>query len=224
MGLSQLQLVICKEEELGDAARFIAKHHCGHMYVTPEIVSSAAVARTMIGASYKMHVMVNYPKGNKYGQDKFAGTRTEFFLVDGYDIVLTPGCDHGMIMKEVESLKKFVLQMISPVSELSFTINQSVRTPEEIEWCAKAFFANPPTRIKLEAQTKIQPTKATVEVHSETIKAIREHCQSPIVVCGNVNYKIYSELQDKVDGFAVSLYQANRIVESIEEAKSKDNE
>ena len=83
--------------------------------------------------------------------------------------------------------------MINPHAEVCYTINASSRTEEEINVCAKAFSKISPSKIKLESLTTVQPTKANLETHKNTIALIRKSCTVPIVICGNITHGIYKE-------------------------------
>lgn len=187
---SFIELTATTEEELKEADE-IAHIGSGTIYIVPELIQMSGVARSLSNGRYKIYIMVDYPKGTKYAMDKFKGTSTDFFLADGYDVVLTPGKTPSEIAIEVKLIHSFLKQMVNPHVELCYTINASMRSAEEIAACAQTFFTFPPTKIKLESQAVVQPTKANIEAHKETIKLIRKYCTSPIVVAGNVDYKMY---------------------------------
>lgn len=191
---SSLELIATTENELKEADR-ISSIGCRVIYVTPELVQMAGVARSLSNGKYKICVMVDYPRGSKYSMDKFKGTSTDFFLADGYDIILTPDKKDSDITKEINTVHSFVKRMVGQYTEICYTLNASMREEHEIEACAKAFFKNPPSRIKIESQAVVQPTKANIDTHEECVSLIRKHCTSPIVISGNITYDIYERFR-----------------------------
>jgi len=190
---SFIELIATTEDELKEADKIAANGSARTIYVMPGLIQIAGVARSLSNGKYKIIIMVDYPKGSHYGMDKFKGTPTDFFLADGYDIILTPGRTPTEVENEIKIVNSFIKTMISQHSMVCYTINASMRNQAEIEACARAFSSSPPGLIKLEASTTVQPTKANLEVHKNTIKLIRNSCTSPIAVCGNVTYGIYKE-------------------------------
>lgn len=192
---SCIELIAPTEEDLKEADKIAAANGCRTIYVTPNLVQIAGVARSLSGGKYKIYVMVDFPKGSKYGMNKFNGTSTDFFLADGYDVILTPNRSLHDLEKEIVSIHSFVKRMISEHVDVCYTINVSTRSEEEIKTCAMTFHKNPPTKIKTEASATVQPTKANLDVHKSTIGGFRKYCTTPIVVSGNINYGIYKELK-----------------------------
>jgi len=216
MSLSRLILIVAKPDELRNAALFMNKNRCSAMHITPDIIDEAVIARELTKSNYKIVVMVDYPRGSKYGVDKFKGTTTDFFLADGYDIVLTPGRNENDINSEAKSIVSFIKEMVNPMATVCLTLNRSMREDVEFMTCLRACLAQIPHFIKFEANPKIQPSLANLEVHDNTVKMVRNLNAVPLVVCGNVNYKVYDGLLAVGDlQFAVSLDQAQRLEADI---------
>jgi hypothetical protein len=191
---------------------------CKTIYTTPDLVQELALTRSLQNDKYNIYAMVDFPKGSKDGTDKFKGMDTNFFLVDGYDIVLNPSNPNPA--KEIEDIHSFIKQMVSNTIDICYTINVSMREESNIIKCAKSFFKNKPTKIKLESQPTLQPTKANLEVHKKTIEILRKYCTVPIVISGNINKKIYDELAG-VYKIGMSLEQCNKILQAEKDLNNK---
>jgi len=215
---SSIELIAPTEKELKEADKIASSIGCRTIYVAPNLVQIAGVARNLSGGKYAIYVMVDSPKGSKYGMDKFKGTSTDFFLADGYDITLTPGRSNHETIQEIVSIHSFMKQMISPHVDVCYTINASMRTDEQLECLAKTFYSNPPTKIKMESSPTVQPTKANLEVHKNNIKTIRNFCTAPLVVSGNINYNIYDELRSSYK-IAISTKQYEQMKKQKEVKK-----
>jgi len=220
---SCIELIAPTEEELKKADKIAASIGCRTIYVTPNLVQIAGVARSLSGGKYSIYVMVDYPKGLKYGMDKLKGTSTDFFLADGYDIVLTPNRNPHDLKREITDVHSFMKKMISPHIEVCYTINASLRSKEELENFASVFYKNPPTKIKTESNATVQPTKANLEVHKRNIDTIRTKCTTPIVVSGNINYNTYKELNSTCK-IAVSIKQYEQMKKQKQEEQIKREE
>ena len=181
---------------------------CKTVYTTPELVQDLGLMRSVKGGKFDIYVMVDFPKGIKNGVDKFKGMDTNFFLVDGFDIILNPSAIDPN--KEISNIHSFIKEMVSSNADICYTINASMREKENIVKCAKSFFKNKPTKIKLESQSTLQPTKANLEVHKNTVEILRKHCTVPIVVSGNINKKICAELAG-IHKIGMSLEQYRKI-------------
>jgi hypothetical protein len=216
MNLSTLCLIVTKTDELKSASEFMKEHRCSTLLITPEIINEAAMTRTMLQGGWKIYVMVDYPRGQRYGMDKFKGTVTEFFLSDGYDIILTCEGSTSNTIKEIRSVTSFIREMINPMADIIMTVNRSMRGDEEFGACIDACRETRVNYIKTEAQPKIQPSSASLEVHKNTIESIRTRCQTPVIVCGNVNFKIYDGLMAQSVKFAMCLDQAIRLKAEID--------
>jgi len=211
-----IELIAVTENELKEA-NTIALAGCGVIYVVPELIQMAGVARSLSNARYEICAMIDYPKGECEGVAKFRGVQTDFFLTDSYDIVLTANLNPSKIAHEISSIYSFIQTMINPHAKICFTINASMRTSESIEMCAKAFMKHPPSKIKLEASPTTQPTKANVGVHKKTMKLIRQHYVSPIVISGNISYKAYKQFAI-INKIAVSPQQYYKLIEDDQKA------
>jgi hypothetical protein len=220
---NSVELIALTEDELKRADKIASSIGVKCIYVAPELVQVAGVARSLSGGIYKIIVMVDSPKGSKRGMEKINGSNTDFFLVDGYDITLTPGMSATSIESEVRTLSTFIKQMVNTSVELCYTINNSMRNDGEVIALAKSFYKMPPTKIKTESQTRVQPTKANLDVHKNTIKLMREHCTIPMSICGNVTYDIYNELQG-AHKVAISPDQYERIKSDEIEERNKKSE
>jgi len=220
---SCIELIAPTEEELKAADKIASSIGSRVIYVTPNLVQVAGVARSLSNGKYAIYVMVDYPKGSKYGMDKFKGTSTDFFLADGYDIILTPDRGAEGLKKEIVSIHSFIKKMVSQHVDVCFTINVSTRDEEELEKCASTFYNNPPTKIKTEASATVQPTKANLDVHKKTIEIMRNYCTTPIVISGNINYNIYKELKSSCK-IAVSPKQYEQMKKQEDEEQRKKEE
>lgn len=217
---SSIELVVTNEAELKEADALASRLPIRCIYVMPEMVQVAAVARSLSNGKYLIFAMVDYPKGSKYGIGKFNGTKTDFFLADGYDIILTPDRPKDEIEREIKNIHAFVKEMINNQVNVCYSLNVSMRADEEIEVCSKMFAKSPPSKIKLEASTTVQPTKANAGVHAKTIETIRKFCTTPITVCGNVDYKCYLEFCPKYK-IAVSPKQLKDMQRTETESKEE---
>lgn len=192
---SCIELIASTEEELKEADKIASSNGCRVIYVAPNLVQIAGVARSFSGGKYKIHIMVDHPKGSKYGMDKFKGTSADFFLADGYDITLTLGRSKSDIENEIINTYSFIKKMIGPHIDVCYTLNVSGRSEEELAICGSVFHKNPPTKIKTESSPTVQPTKANSDTHRRTVEILRKYCMAPIVISGNVNYNIYNNFR-----------------------------
>ena len=211
---SCIELITTTEAELKEADKIASSIGCRTIYVVPNLVQIAGVARSLSNGKYKIYIMVDHPKGLHYGMDKFKGTSADFFLADGYDITLTPNRSRSDIEKEVTNTYSFIKEMIGSHVDVCHTLNVSIRDEEELALCGGAFYKNPPTKIKTESSPMIQPTKANLVTHCRTIEILRKHCMAPIIISGNVNHEIYNKLRTSCK-IAVSPKQYEQMQEQM---------
>lgn len=211
--VNRFEVVATNDQEIKEAQRLYASYQFEFMYVLPEMVNAAAMARIMSNGKFKIFAMVDYPRGIKTGIDKFHGTSTDFFMADGFDVVMGKISDVSAIWNEVHLISKFIRDMVNPVSDVCLTINRSSITNNELMQYAMAIHRHPVDKLKIESLTRLQPTKANFKTHSEATSIIRPHCQTPITLCGNINKKIYNEIEGC--NLAVSPQQLKDILDSL---------
>jgi len=217
---SSIELIAPTEDELKKADQIASQIGCRTIYVTPNLVQIAGVARSLSNGKYSIYVMVDFPKGSHSGMDKFKSTSTDFFLADGYDVVLTPNKFGKEIQIEIENIHSFIKEMISAHVDVCYTINASMRDNDQLEKISKTLHKNPPTKIKTESNPTVQPTKANLEVHKNNIETIRKFSTVPMVISGNINYNIYEELH-KSNKIAISVKQYEQMKKQKEINENK---
>ena len=209
---NRFEVIALKEQEIYETNE-LYKHYPFHtLYVLPELINIAAMNRQHINATYLIYTLVDYPDGSKYADRKFHGMHTDFFHVDGYDIVLSPIHDVSKIKREIVQVVQFTKQMINPMAKICLTLNRSLRTDQELKICLDTIRMNPVTKIKLEALTRLQPTKANFQIHHDTLQLIGPQYKTPIMLCGNINKKIYIKLDNTL---VVSPQQMHDIINNL---------
>lgn len=217
MNLNRLILVATKADELTSISKFARDNKCTTIFITPDIITEAVLARQMSGAAFDIIVMADFPRGQQYGMDKFKGMNAEFFTADGYDITLNTTRSYRDIPNEIRTVCSFVRDMINPVAKISLTLNRSSRQKDnEYMHCVDACVKSRVNMLRIESNPKVQPILANLEMHKHTVDMIKKSHSIPLVVCGNVNYKIYDNLMSRSVKYAVSLDQAMRLIADIE--------
>lgn len=216
---NRFEVVTVNEQEIKELSRLYNMYNFMSVYVTPDLVNLAAVMRSHINGKFKIYAMVDYPKGIKKGINKFHGTSTDFFMSDGYDITISGFTNQSDIWNEIQILKKFIHDMVNPVASICFTVNRHAMSNDFLMECAKALHKHPADRIKMESLTRLQPTKANFKTHSEALDIVRQHCRVPISLCGNINKKIYNEIDDCF--LAISPQQLIDILDSVRSQMNK---
>ena len=208
----RFELIIIDEKELQSSTLLFRQYTFKSMYIVPELVTAAAVSRSHLNANFDIYAMVDYPKGSKKSTNKFHGMSTDFFMADGYDIVLSNYDTHDKLYHEIKEVSTFVKNMINPVAKICLTLNCSEKDDKSIQSCVEAAKNYGIDKIKLESLTRLQPTKANSKTHLENVSNIKQLCSIPIILCGNVNKKIYNEMNNIL---AVSPQQMDDISQSI---------
>ena len=205
MDCTNIEFVVTDERDIEEATRLSCQHGIKTMYVPSEQVRFAALCRQMVGSKHKIYALVDWPKGDIRGTNKFQGTKTDFFFADGYDVILSPITNESDIILEVKNIHTFIRGMISNIADICFTVNVSSRNDDDLKILAKTFREHQPSRIKLESLTKLQPSKANIKTHEYFINLLGGICKIPIIICGNIDVNIYKQL--KLHKMAVSVEQ-----------------
>jgi len=210
-------IVITSYDEIDEFARFYNQNcNFGVVYALPQLINAVVVFRAHINKRFKIYSTIDYPDGKNNGIDKFKGLNVDVFMVDGYDVVLGPNHSSGSVAAETSNIVSFIRKMVNPVTEVCFTINRSKLCDDKTRAYAAAIEKSAANKIKLEASTNVQSSKACFKSHLDTINIIREVCGTPIAVCGNVNKKIYDEINAGEMVFSVKQYIA--FVKSCQQA------
>lgn len=221
MIINRLNLIVDNENLTKEADEFARKNGCKYMFVTPELVNAIGVYRGVNNGKYKIIVMVDYPKGSTYGTDKFKGMPAEFFLTDGYDLILSHS-NIDKLVAEAKSLHSFVKTMIGSTYITCFTINRSLYKDNDLSPLYSELSSLVPDMVKIESSPKVQPTKANLDTHQQTISDIRSHYNGNIIVSGNIDAECYVNIPNRE--FAVSLPQAHNIISGLCEMSQKEND
>lgn len=211
MNRSYLELVVASEDELHKANKLAEKYRCRAMYVPQELTDIACMSRSFSKGRYKIYSMVDYPKGSNFGVDKFKHAGVSNFIVDGYDIILSMDAPIDKVTQEMKSIYSFIRNMIDEHVEICYTLSCSTRSDNDLSRISAALRNIPITKIKLETQTALQPTKANIQAHRNNIKIIREHTSTIIVICGNANYNMCDNMMPMFK-VAVSPQQMEEII------------
>jgi hypothetical protein len=159
--------------------------------------------------------MVDYPKGSNFGVNKFKHAGVSSFIVDGYDIILNPESPGDNAANEICDIHSFIRRMIDEHVDICYTISCAARTDEDISHIACTLKDIAATKIKLEAQTSLQPTKANIDTHQHHIDLIREHTATIITICGNVDYNT-CDMFMPIYKVALSPQQMEKVLEDEE--------
>lgn len=186
MDSKRLNVFVSTERELNEIKELWKRNRFNRLFVLPELVAQAGVCRSFIGANYKIIAVVDHPDGERRGASKFCGSTTEFFLTDGYDVVL-PKSNPSDVGKDLKKIYDFVRNMIDQSVEIGYTINYNKNWPEIR--CLKYLNPIPLSFIKTEAIPKGQKLKP--ESFSDLIRAIKEHTPAHIIISSNISYDLY---------------------------------
>lgn len=212
LALSKLEIDISRPEQLPDAFELARKHHCQALVLTPDLVASANVMRSMKSGKFKIYTIIDHPKGDQLGRDKFRGLPTEAMAADGFEILLTARPSVGEMTNEIKYLSKFVRDYFGGAIDLRFVLNLDTppRTRTQVEAMLHACRHIPmPSIIRTTHLTKVPPAQATANHFADQLKFINEHFACKVKVSGNITLDLYKTVQ--AERFGVTLQQAQNI-------------
>lgn len=213
--LSKLEIDVMQESELLEAAQLAYKYSLPALVVHPGLASEGHIARAKVRGKFKLIVPVDWAKGDNSGLQKLQGLDVDALEADGFEILLTPGKTEVETRQEAQELSRFIKINISAVAEIRFVIGVGT-TDESFNSLLLGLTQIPaPSYIRNDTKTKSQISKASVEIHNQTIDKIREVLKTPLKICGNISDIRTMASCENVSKFGVNLFQAKAIIKEF---------
>lgn len=205
-----LEIDVAKNEQLQEAIDLTIRHIMPAIVVAPDLVPLATIMRGVRRGNFKIISMIDWPKGDQYGKDKFRGVPIEALNSDGFEIIISPR-DPMSIVSEIKYLTTFLREQFHPLFEIRYVLEmQQGRSEEQISAMLGAFKQIPMPAMA--RTTHLNKIAAQISLEGQIIE-IRKSCAVPVKLSGNIDFKVYKDLEKlKPERFGVSLQQAQAII------------
>lgn len=214
--MRKVELDITKEAEIRPATEFVKKYKLPAVVVSPELVTSASIARALARNQHKIITMVDWPKGTQHLANKFRGMPSESLKSDGFEILLTP-VNTPNIRKEIRFLSDFFIEHFPPTIELRMVLGWygPGREEKHFEDMLEILKTIPsPQMVRLTHLTKLNSTNSSIEAHRRIIDKTKSLKKIPIKISGNITMHIRAACDD-VDRFGCTLTQAKALQKGL---------
>ncbi len=213
--IAKFEIDVLLLKELSEASDLAIRHSMPAIVVHPELSSQAQFLRARHRAQYKIITMVDWPKGERSGMEKFMHLGVEAMQADGFEIILNQQTSVDSALAEISPIISFIKRYIPRQVEIRFVL-QTTDRPES-SWgsqCECLSLVQAPDFVRTTHHTSLQQAKANVVVSASTIDIIKSKTTRPIKLSGNVStVKMLAHCQ--ASRYAVSLKQANDLITEL---------
>ena len=213
--VAKFEIDVLVQKELKEAHDLAVRHSMPALVIHPDLCSQAQFIRARERAQYKIITMVDWPKGERTGLDKFMHLGVEAMESDGFEIILNQQTSVDSAIAEIAPIVSFVKRYIARPVEIRFVLQTTDRP--ETSWgsqCECLSQVQPPDYVRTTHLTSLQQAKANVVVSAATIESIKAKTTRPIKLSGNVStVKMLAHCQ--ATRYAVSLKQANDLITEL---------
>lgn len=199
--------------DFGNLGSFVKKHGVPAVVVPPELVGPTILDRVRSQSVFKIICSVDFPAGKLYALEKIRTLVGQTLQVDGYDIQLSPYRNESEAINELRALHEFFHRGIDPSKEIRWTLGLDTASRESMQRAFKYMLKFPPQFVRTNVNYNAQ---LPAEQHMDEIKFIRNSVGFPIKICGGITHDIIKTVGGRAARFDVSLSQAQRIVDTIE--------
>lgn len=213
--IAKFEIDVLVAKELKDAGDLAIKHSMPAIVVHPDLCSQAQFTKARYKAKYKIITMVDWPKGERSGLDKFMHLGIEAMQSDGFEIILNQQTSVSSALAEVSPIISFVKRYIPRPVELRFVLQTTDRP--ETSWgshCECLTKVQSPDFVRTTHLTSLQQVKANVTTSAAVIGTIRSKTVCPVKLSGNVS-TVKMLAHCPADRYAVSLKQATDLIAEL---------
>ena len=210
--LQRFEIDAYQINELQEAITLSLKYNLPAVVVPNFLVGPAVQLRGLNRGRFKIITVIDHPKGEVFGVDKFKGIIADTLEADGFEIMLTVNKPLAMIKNEIVAITNFVRFHVGQKAEVRFVLNALTTGLDVVGEYAQAFNGLPtPAFIRTDPQIKLQVSKANAAIHNNIISRILQNVMLPIKLSGNIsNLKVVNECTDAVR-YAVNTQQIKAI-------------
>jgi len=194
---------------------FVKRYNCS-LIVDPRLFSTYFLAKIKRGMNNKLGIILDFPKGETVGINKFTNLPEEIVDAETFDIILNSKSISSDLKKDLANTINTIKNMINPNAEIRLTLR---RNDPNLENTLKVISEFPLSMVR-----DSQYLTSAVD-HESLIKQIRMHSGLPIKLSGNITYDVIQstyKMLGRKGKYDVSFEQAKKIVQSIEDADNND--
>lgn len=185
---TKAEIDVMQAADLDQAAQLAVANTAGALVVHPTLLERAFAFRKRWKGRYPIYTLIDYPKGDLRGENKFRNLTLSMIDADGYEVTLSDAKNEEEATGEAVRILEFVKQRLNrkPVRFVLGTITKSASVIATL--CRGLAHINSEFSIRTDQSTKAQPSKASLAVHSKVIAAVKQHLQKrAIKVSGNMD-------------------------------------
>lgn len=195
---------------------FVRRHGCS-LIVDPRLFHIYFLDKVKRGINNKLGILLDFPKGETNGVNKFTNLPEEVVDANFFDILLNSSPLASDLKKDLANTVNTIKGMLNQNADIRLTL----RKESDIENTLKIVGGFPLSMIR-------DSQHLTSEVdHDSLIAQIRKYSGLPIKLSGNITYntiKSTYKLLGSKGKYDVTFDQAKKIVQSIESAENNNGD
>jgi len=217
----KLEIDVMQSTELNEAMDIAHKYGLPAIVVHPDIAVEASLARARKQARCAILTPIDWPKGERDGMAKMQNMSVSALSTDGFEILLSAHEKEDNIVREAVELVRFIRNHLPEAVEIRLVLGTINRDREIIGRMCEAMSRIPsPNYIRTDHNLRVQQVKANASAHADIVSYIRERTTKPLKLSGNFN-TAKSLACCKVDRYAVSLKQAQAIIQELKQPEKE---
>lgn len=219
---SKLELNIIKSATHPNAiSDFAVRNRIPVIVSSPEFIGTLVQLRAIKNGQYRIVCAIDFPTGKSFAMDKLKNLSEDFYLADGYEILISPERTEVESRNEMRALHGF-LKQINPLIEIRWCLGAHTRPEKASLGALKGMSQYAPSYLRVEPHVRLP--NVGIDEHKAFVEKAKELIPFPIKLSGNVDLDLIRAFEGdrQVKHFDVDIDQAVALVKALELEEQKN--